>query len=206
MGKAYSDDLRGRVVAAMATGRSCREVGAGFDVAPSTAGNWYRRYRRESSHAARPMGGDRRSKLLEQAGWIGERLAETPELTLGEIRSELAQRGIGVRYASVWRTVHKLGLRHKKRTLYATEQDRPDVAIAREVWRAAQVGLDFNSLVFIDETGTTTSMTRLRGWGRKGKPLLGKTPHGHWMTSTPAFAGAGSSSPACATMESPHRC
>jgi transposase len=72
----------------------------------------------------------------------------------------------------------------KKRTIYATEQDRLDVAIAREVWRAAQAGLDFTSLVFVDETGTTTSMTRLRGWGQKGKPLLGKTPHGHWMTST----------------------
>jgi transposase len=115
MGKAYSADLRDRVVAAMAAGRSCREVGAAFAVAPSTAGNWYRRYRRESSHAARPMGGDRRSKLLEQAGWIGERLAEKPELTLGEVRSELAQRGIEVSYASVWRTVRKLGLRHKKK-------------------------------------------------------------------------------------------
>ncbi|MEH3037522.1 MAG: helix-turn-helix domain-containing protein [Sphingomonas adhaesiva] len=115
MGKAYSDDLRKRVVAAMATGRSCREVGAAFDVAPSTAGNWWRRYRRESSHAARPMGGDRRSKLLDQAGWIGERLAEVPELTLGEVRSELAGRGIEVSYASVWRTVRRLGLRHKKK-------------------------------------------------------------------------------------------
>lgn len=38
--------------------------------------------------------------------------------------------------------------------------------------------------MFVDETGTTTSMARLRGWGQKGKPLLGKTPHGHWMTST----------------------
>lgn len=72
----------------------------------------------------------------------------------------------------------------KKRTIYATEQDRPDVAIAREIWRGAQSGLDFNRLVFVDETGTTTSMTRLRGWGEKGKPLLGKAPHGHWMTST----------------------
>lgn len=115
MGKAYSGDLRRRVVAAMVAGKSCREVGAAFDVAPSTADNWYRRYRRESSHAARPMGGDRRSKLLEHAGWIGERLAETPELTLGEVRSDLAQRGIEVSYASVWRTVRKLGLRHKKK-------------------------------------------------------------------------------------------
>jgi transposase len=115
MGKAYSDDLRERVVAAMASGRSCREVGMAFDVAPSTAGNWWRRYRHESSHAARAMGGDRRSKLLEEAGWIGERLAEVPELTLGEVRSELAERGIAVSYASVWRTVRRLGLRHKKK-------------------------------------------------------------------------------------------
>ena len=38
MGKPYSDDLRDRVVAAMAGGRSCRDVGAVFHVAPSTAG------------------------------------------------------------------------------------------------------------------------------------------------------------------------
>lgn len=80
--------------------------------------------------------------------------------------------------------VRRLGLRHKKRTIFATEQDRLDVAIARDIWRAAQGGFDFTSLVFVDETGTTTSMTRLRGWGPSGKPLLGKAPHGHWMTST----------------------
>jgi transposase len=72
----------------------------------------------------------------------------------------------------------------KKITIFATEQGRLDVAIAREIWRAAQQGLDFASLVFVDETGTTTNMTRRYGWGQKGKPLLGKAPHGHWMTST----------------------
>lgn len=56
--------------------------------------------------------------------------------------------------------------------------------MARDLWRAAQAGLDFTRLVFIDETGTTTSMVRTHGWGRKGRPLLGKAPHGHWMTST----------------------
>lgn len=48
----------------------------------------------------------------------------------------------------------------------------------------AQAELDFASLVFVDETGTTTSMVRTHGWGRKGEKLLGKAPHGHWMTST----------------------
>lgn len=77
-----------------------------------------------------------------------------------------------------------MGCGTKKRTIFATEQDRADVALAREIWRAAQQGLDFASLVFVDETGTTTSMTRTYGWGPKGKPVLGKAPHGHWMTST----------------------
>ena len=68
------NELRDRVVAAMAGGRSCRDVGAVFDVAPSTAGNWYRQYRRTSSYSALPMGGARRSKLPKQADWIAERL------------------------------------------------------------------------------------------------------------------------------------
>ena len=115
MGKPYSSDLRDRVVAAMASGRSCRDVGTMFDVAPSTAGNWYRLYQRTKSHAARPMGGDRRSKLTGQAGWIAARLAQSSELTLGEVRDELAGRGVAVSYASVWRMVRRLGLRHKKK-------------------------------------------------------------------------------------------
>lgn len=115
MSKPYSNDLRTRVVAAMATGRSCRDVGGAFDVAPSTAGNWYRRHQQTQSHAALAMGGDRRSKLTKHADWIAARLAQTSELTLGEVRDELAGRGISVSYASVWRMVRRLGLRHKKK-------------------------------------------------------------------------------------------
>lgn len=160
MGKPYSDDLRDRVVTAMASGRSCREVREAFDLAPSTAGNWYRRYQATRSYAARPTGGDRRSKLTDEAGWIAERLDEARGLTLVEVREELEERDINVSYTSVWRIVRRLGLRHKKITIFATEQDRLDVAIAREIWRVAQRGLDFASLVFVDETGTATNMTR----------------------------------------------
>jgi transposase len=114
MGKPYSDDLRERVVALMASGRSCREAGAIFGVAPSTAGNWYRRYQRTTSYSALPMGGDHRSKLTGEADWIAQRLAVEPELTLTDVRSDLADRGTEVSYTSVWRTVKKLGLRLKK--------------------------------------------------------------------------------------------
>lgn len=39
-------------------------------------------------------------------------------------------------------------------------------------------------LVFIDETGTTTKMTRLRGRCLKGQRLQCKAPFGHWKTQT----------------------
>jgi hypothetical protein len=39
-------------------------------------------------------------------------------------------------------------------------------------------------LIFIDETGTTTKMTRLRGRARRGHRLKMKAPFGHWGTQT----------------------
>ena len=38
--------------------------------------------------------------------------------------------------------------------------------------------------MFVDETGTTTRMARTHGWGRKGRKLIGRAPHGHWLTQT----------------------
>ena len=39
-------------------------------------------------------------------------------------------------------------------------------------------------LIFIDESGTNTKMTRLRGRSLKGERLDGKAPFGHWGTQT----------------------
>lgn len=39
-------------------------------------------------------------------------------------------------------------------------------------------------LVFVDETATTTKMTRLRGRARKGRRLKARAPFGHWKTQT----------------------
>jgi len=68
--------------------------------------------------------------------------------------------------------------------VYASEQDRADVAAARLVWRDNQALLDPSRLVFIDETGTSTNMARSRGRCRRGVRLIGKVPHGHWKITT----------------------
>jgi hypothetical protein len=44
--------------------------------------------------------------------------------------------------------------------------------------------LEPHRLVFIDETGTNTKMTRLRGRCLKGQRLHAKAPFGHWKTQT----------------------
>jgi transposase len=43
-------------------------------------------------------------------------------------------------------------------------------------------------LVFIDESGASTKMTRLYGRCARGKRLVCAVPHGHWKTTT--FVGA----------------
>jgi transposase len=71
-----------------------------------------------------------------------------------------------------------------KKSPRAAEQDRPDVAAARTVWAQDQAKLAPDRLVFIDETGTSTNMARLRGRAPRGERLIGKVPHGHWKTTT----------------------
>jgi transposase len=75
-----------------------------------------------------------------------------------------------------------------KKTLFALEQARADVARKRRRWRSWQSRPDPERLVFIDETWIKTNMAPLRGWGPKGKRLRAFAPHGHWRTLT--FLGA----------------
>src|SRR5579872_4260084 len=70
-----------------------------------------------------------------------------------------------------------------KKTVHASEQDRPDVAERREAWRRAQKDLG-GRLIFLDETWTTTAMTRRYAWADVGARAIGDAPNGHWKTTT----------------------
>src|SRR6266567_5329243 len=76
----------------------------------------------------------------------------------------------------------------KKKTLIASEQDRPDVVEQRAAWRASQEQIDPANAVFIDETWAKTNMTRRYGRSALGTRLTEKTPCGRWQTTT--FLGA----------------
>ena len=68
------------------------------------------------------------------------------------------------------------------------EQDRPDILKRRRAWFDGQLDLDPAKLVFIDETGLSTKMARLRGRAPYGERCRAGVPHGHWKATT--FTGA----------------
>jgi hypothetical protein len=69
-----------------------------------------------------------------------------------------------------------------------SEQQREDVVEARRQWAVAQLNLDPDRVVFIDETWAKTNMTRTYGRSPRGERLVDRVPYGRWETTT--FLGA----------------
>jgi transposase len=73
----------------------------------------------------------------------------------------------------------------KKKSLIASEQQRPDVALARANFFAEQLAdVPLKDVVVLDESYATTQFTRLRGRCPRQQRLFASVPHGHWKTIT----------------------
>jgi transposase len=114
MARAYSTDLRERVVRYVLDGRSCREAARVFDVGVSSVVRWMQRYRARGSVAAYPVGGSR-LKLLDEREWLLGRLAAEPEVTVRGLQAELAERGIAVSHYAIWNLFAHEGISFKKK-------------------------------------------------------------------------------------------
>lgn len=115
MVRPYSLDLRERVVAAVASGKTCRAVAETFGVSVASVVKWSKRARTTGSAAAKPMGGKRPVVLAGQRAFLLDRIEKAPQISLRALAAELAERGIVVSYGAVWTFVHREGLSHKKK-------------------------------------------------------------------------------------------
>jgi hypothetical protein len=107
-------------------------------------------------------------------------IKEQPDLTIMELREKMRGRhGVGFGYGTVWRFLARHRITRKKKTGHASEQEREDVAVAREEWFEGQLDLDPSKLVFIDETAVSTNMARRFGWARRGERCRMSVPFGH---------------------------
>ena len=115
--KAYSNDLRRKVVSAYERGHhSQREIGELFGISPATVRNFVRRKRERGSPDQLPRGGGAAARIDDAARHeLRQLMASSPDSTLEEARQHLARRvGVRVGLSAVCRALSKMGLRRKK--------------------------------------------------------------------------------------------
>jgi transposase len=111
----YSDDLRARVVAAVAEGCSRRAAGKRFAVSASSSIRWVELHEETGSVSPRQRDGKSRSPLEPHAAWLLELVDQEPDLTLAEIVERLLQdRGVRTSDSSVDRFFQRHGVSFKK--------------------------------------------------------------------------------------------
>jgi transposase len=183
---ALSMDIRRKVMKAIASGMSRRRAAARFDIGPATAVRWAKRVEVTGNVAPLKMGGDHRSQSIEaHADFLLGQIEKKPDLTIMELRETLRERhGLGVGYGTMWRFLARHRITRKKKTGHASEQERDDIAAAREDWFEGQLDLDPSKLVFIDESAISTNMARRFGWAPQGERCRASVPFGHWKTKT----------------------
>ena len=115
MSTPLSLDLRVRVLAAVASGLSHREVSKRFSVSAASVSRWRALERDQGSARAKPMGGDQRSQHIEaHSDLILSLYKATADISLQELRAALAEHGVTVGYGGLWRFFHRRSITVKK--------------------------------------------------------------------------------------------
>lgn len=185
--EAYSQDLRQRIVQACDEALETRqEIADRFEVSTAFIRRLLQRRRETGSIAARPRRGGcapaLRHKHLDR---LRQRIRDRPDATLAELCHWMAEhKGPSVSVPTLCRSLRKLGLVRKKKSLHASEQETPRIRRLRRNWRKTAATIDPHKLVFVDESGATTAMARTRGRAPAGQRVTGAVPHGHWQVMT----------------------
>src|SRR5882724_10553801 len=178
----YSQDLRQRVVDTVQRREgSLRQIARRFLVSVSFVTRLLKQYRSTGSPEPKPHGGGHPPALgPEDLERLREWIRQQPDATLEECRQRL---GSSCSTMTISRALRKLGLPRKKKIPRAQEQDRPDVQEQRQEFCAKLAGVDPRRLVFVDESGANTAMTRTHGRAPVGQRVYTNTP-GRWESIT----------------------
>lgn len=178
----YSQDLRKRVLDAMERGDgSVRQIAKRFLVSPSFVTRLLRHYRTTGSLDPKPHGGGRKpAPDPTQLQQLQALVRHHPDATLEELRRRL---GVACSTMAIVRALKKLKITRKKKVLHAQERDTPEGRRKRREFLEEVAGIDPRRLVFVDETGADTSMTRAHGRAPVGERVRGAVP-GHWDSVT----------------------
>ncbi len=114
MARAYSQDLRERVIRTALGGTSVRQAATRYGVGISTAILWVRRAR-SGEVAARRQGQPKGSKLDAHAAFLLELTEATSHISLHEMQAKLREeRGVSAGIGTLWRFFHARAITVKK--------------------------------------------------------------------------------------------
>jgi transposase len=126
MARAYSLDLRERVVAAIEEGLSTHQAAARFSIGISTAGSWARLKRLQGDVRPGRQGKPKGSVLDAHADFILSVLEDKPDTTLDELVDRLAaERAVRIVRTAVWKFLDRRDLTHKKRQHTRASRNAP---------------------------------------------------------------------------------
>jgi transposase len=130
MTAAYSTDLREKIIASYEAGEGTQqEIADFYNIHLSTFKRIYKQLQKTGSVALAPSQAGRPARIDEEGYLlIKEYVLEKPDATLAEIKEHYTNRKntiIGV--SVIGRALQKLDFRRKKKSSYASEQEREDV-------------------------------------------------------------------------------
>lgn len=184
--RSLSLDLRSRIVALIEAGEhTLGELAELFAVDVSTIWRLWQRYRNTGSIVPKPHGGGMPAKLnAEAVAWLLERIQQQPDATLAELRDQLHdQLGIDCSIMAIFRTLRRQRISRKKKTRHAKERDTPEIQEKREAFCQKLAKVDPDHLVFVDEAGANTAMSREYGRAPIGERVQAAVP-GAWKNVT----------------------
>jgi transposase len=117
MPRAYSQDLRERVIdAVLVGGESRRSAARRFGVSDASAVKWLQRVTRLGDRRCARMGGYRRSKLKPHRDWLLAAIAAEPDMTLAALCERLAaEHGLKTDTGTLSRFFTSEGISFKKK-------------------------------------------------------------------------------------------
>lgn len=180
--EAYPQKLRDLALDAYEEGLKTAEIAGRFKVSRSWCRRVKQRLRERNLRGAIEQKHGPDPKLSDpDRQQLAELVQEKPDATLMELQEQLA---LPVSISTIQRALVDMKLTLKKKSLRASEQDRPDVKRKRDDWEQCMPGLDLEKLVFYDECGANTVMARLYGRCPEGVRLVDCAPAGHYRTLT----------------------
>lgn len=118
MARAYSQDLRDRVIDAAVAGLPIRQAAVRFGVGIATAILWVRRARESGERRARRQGQPRRSKLDPHRDFLLGLIEAKDDITLIEMQERLAaERSVRAGVGTIWTFLDRSDMTVKKRQL-----------------------------------------------------------------------------------------